>query len=428
MSVRTMMLLVATVVTVAVVAVARASEPAARGDWNGDGVVDIRDVADLAAFVRDHYGEVVGQPPVTPLPTATPVAPPTPTATATVGTVEHVWLSPDELAALPTTGPGWDQVMDEATSAAPRPAPGDQNWQGDTWALAAAYACARLGQPCGAVSAYLADVAAAGWGSARSLAVGRNLPALVVAGEVAAVREPWWLGWLADTYTREWSDGRTLAECQRRRPNNWGTHCGAARVAVAAHLYAATGDAGWLYELEDALNVWRGWTGDRAAYSGFRFGKLCWQADPSNPVPVNPAGATLEVDGVPRDVDGVLPDDQRRGGCPGDWPPEGENYVWEALQGAVVAAEMLDHVREWLLGAYSAAPDPMWSWSDGAICRAVRWQYRVAGYPARGDDTWQVWVVNGGCGTDYLPRDGRDSGRPGKNMGWTLWTHGGGGP
>ena len=38
--------------------------------------------------------------------------------------------------------------------------------------------------------------------------------------------------------------------------------------------------------------------------------------------------------------DGVLPDDQRRSGG-FVWPPTKENYVWEALQGAIAQAVIL---------------------------------------------------------------------------------------
>lgn len=56
------------------------------------------------------------------------------------------------------------------------------------------------------------------------------------------------------------------------------------------------------------------------------------------------------------DLDGVIPDDQRRGGTY-TWPPPRENYVWEALQGAVAQAHML-HRRgypAWGMGKSSRA-------------------------------------------------------------------------
>ena len=69
------------------------------------------------------------------------------------------------------------------------------------------------------------------------------------------------------------------------------------------------------------------------AAAGFEYGDLSWQADPTKPVGINPVGA--KRDG--HSIDGVLPDDQRRSGG-FVWPPTKENYVWEALQGAIAQA------------------------------------------------------------------------------------------
>jgi len=56
-------------------------------------------------------------------------------------------------------------------------------------------------------------------------------------------------------------------------------------------------------------------------------------------------------------IDGVLPDDQRRGGSFG-WPAPRENYVWEALQGALAQAVIL----------HRAGYD-VWNWEDRALLR-----------------------------------------------------------
>jgi len=84
--------------------------------------------------------------------------------------------------------------------------------------------------------------------------------------------------------------------------------------------------------------------------------------------------------------------------------------VWEALQGASVTAEVLD--RQGL---------DAWEWQDRALLRAYSWLHRVVDYPAEGDDIWQSWLVNDAYGTN-LPVE--PDLRPGKNMGFTSWTHG----
>jgi hypothetical protein len=156
-------------------------------------------------------------------------------------------------------------------------------------------------------------------------------------------------------------------------------------------------------EIQRTARVFRGWLGDRTAHAGFKYGELDWQGNPQRPVGINPKGATRNG----QNVDGVLPDDMRRGG-PLRFPPGKTKYVWEALQGAIVQAEIL----------YRAGYDT-WEWEDRAILRAVEFLYRI-GWKAEGDDTWQIWLVNRRYGTS-LPTS--DKARPGKNMGWTDWTH-----
>lgn len=107
-------------------------------------------------------------------------------------------------------------------------------------------------------------------------------------------------------------------------------------------------------------------------------------------------------------MDGVLPDDQRRGGG-FTWPPPREGYVWEALQGAVVQAAILHR-----------AGFPAFEWQDRALLRAAEWLYRQAAFPPSGDDEWQPYVINYFYGTD-LPAP--MPARPGKNVAWTDWTH-----
>jgi hypothetical protein len=203
--------------------------------------------------------------------------------------------------------------------------------------------------------------------------------------------------WLRRTLTED-LEGRTLQSTHEDRPNNWGTHAGASRAAVAVYL----GDQA---ELERTAQVFKGWLGDRSSYAGFAYGKLDWQCNPSEPVGINPAGCMKEG----HSIDGVLPDDQRRDG-PFQWPPPKENYVWEGLQGALAQAVIL-----------SNAGYDVWNWEDQALLRAVRWLHEQANFPAEGDDAWQPHLVNYYYGTDFpavVPA------RPGKNVGWTDWTHG----
>ena len=145
-------------------------------------------------------------------------------------------------------------------------------------------------------------------------------------------------------------------------------------------------------------------SGEGALHALDEWGELAWQADPSRPVAINPRGATRDG----HSLDGVLPDDQRRSGG-FVWPPTKENYVWEALQGALVQAVILHR-----------AGFDVWNWSDQALLRAVTWLHQQCQFPATGDDTWQPHVINRFYASRFpAPVPANE----GKNMGWTDWTH-----
>ena len=65
------------------------------------------------------------------------------------------------------------------------------------------------------------------------------------------------------------------------------------------------------------------------------------------------------------------------------WPPTYTGYAWEALQGAMLQADLLRGA------GYDA-----WNWSDRALLRATRFLYARAGWAADGDDEWQPWLID----------------------------------
>jgi hypothetical protein len=116
-------------------------------------------------------------------------------------------------------------------------------------------------------------------------------------------------------------------------------------------------------------------------------------------------GATKEG----HNIDGVLPEELRRSG-EFHWPPEPTNYAWGGLQGAAAHAEILHR-----------AGYPAWEWGDEAIRRAVVWLYDEVGWDAIDfGDEWTVHLVNARTGTNYALQP---DAQPGKNMGFTQWTH-----
>ena len=341
-----------------------------------------------------------------PAPPTPPTPPPVPTVPVTGA---DLWISAAELAQLSTSGAAWESLTAAAEGSCGTPRLSNQEQDTNVCVMAKALVFARTGQPAhrDAVVAALRTIAESGTYRGRALALGRELAAYVIAADLVglATHDPAlderFRAKLAELRTTRTTDGPTsLVECHEKRPNNWGTMCGSSRAAIAAYL----GDEA---ELERTAQVFRGYLGDRTAYAGFEFDSdLSWQCDPARPVGINPKGCVKS--GL--SLDGVMPDDQRRGGrFTGRAVKEG--YAWEGLQGALTQAHLL-----------SRQGYDVWSWSDRALLRALTWLHDVARFPSEGDDTWQPHLANDVYGTTFpapVPA------ATGKVAGWTDWTHGG---
>jgi fibronectin type 3 domain-containing protein len=336
--------------------------------------------------------------------TATPTTPPPRTGPFQRG----IWLNATEIAALPTTGPAWVALKAAADAALGKADVSDQDSSHDVRTLAAALVYARTQDPAYLLKADAGIAAAIGTeAGGRTLALGRNLMAYVIAADVIDLQrydadlDARLRAWLTAVRS-EVLDGKTLITTDELRPNNWGTLAGASRIAADIYL----GDAA---DVARAAAVFQGWLGDRSVYAGFVYGDTGWQADPAQPVGINHTGSTIQG----YDVDGALPEELRRG-CPFQVPPCATGYPWEALQGAVAQAYMLSRL------GYDA-----WSWSDRALLRAAQFLARLdqqyGGWWANGDDKWVPWVLNRGYGTT-LPT--APVALAGKGMGWTDWMFG----
>jgi hypothetical protein len=310
-----------------------------------------------------------------------------------------VWTSTEELAALPMKGPAWQHLKEVADRPTDPPNLSDQDQINNCEVVAKALVFARTGDQ--KYRKMVIDNCMQAIGTeqgGRTLALGRNLAAYVIAADLVrleAEQDLRFRSWLRTTLTKKLS-GRTLRSTHEDRPNNWGTHAGASRAAVAVYL----GDRD---ELARTAAVFKGYLGDRSSYASFKYGDLSWQATRGAPVGINPLGATRDG----HSIDGVMPDDLRRG-AGYQWPPKGTGYPWEALQGAVVQAEILHRA------GYDA-----WEWEDRALLRAVQWLYQI-GWVAEGDDQWTPWLINYRYGTNF---SANSPARFGKTMGWTDWTH-----
>ena len=327
-----------------------------------------------------------------------------------------IWITQGELDRLPMSGDAWDNVFAAAQNSTGNPDLADQNDKTDVYTMAKALVYARSRD-----LRYAAEVRSALQRLVESNPVSRSLDwdalgALRALGSYAiaadlidlqsydrAFDQEVFRPWLSAARFADTEGGRgSIVYLQERRPNNFGTHGSASRVAM--DLYLNDKD-----DLERAAQVFKGWLGDRSSYAGFKYGDLSWQADEARPVGINPRGSTRDG----HNIDGVLPDDARRCGS-FVWSPCKTGYQWEGLQGAVAAAEMLHR-----------AGYPAFEWEDRAILRAVEWLYNTTfddgkNHPAEGDDEWQVWIINKRYGTNFPEAS---SVRPGKMVGWTDWTH-----
>ncbi len=345
-------------------------------------------------------------PTATPAPTTTPAPSATPSpASGPVAPGNGILISASDIARLPTSGAAWTALKARADSALAAPNISNQDDDTDQVVLARALVYVRTGATSYRSSVVAALHSALGTeAGGRTLALGRNLPAYVISADLISLRtadptfdtsafRPWLRSLLSEPL-----DGKTLVSTHEERPNNWGTHAGAARASIAAYL----GDAA---EMARTAQVFRGWLGDRSAYAGFTFGDLSWQCDPAHPVGVNVTGCTKT--GI--EIGGSLPEEMRRGGT-FQWPPVYTGYAWEALQGAVLQADLL-----------RAAGYDAWNWSDRGLLRAVRFLYGRVGWAADGDDTWQPWLIDRRYGTSYRTAP---PARTGKNFGYTDWLTG----
>lgn len=369
-------------------------------------------------------------PPTTPTPAATPVGTIQPTSTPAntpqasnrpapptsppSSPVLGIWTSPNELATKPMSGDAWTSVLAAANALPANAVPNLDNQDENTnvQVLAAAIVYARTGQ-----TQYKDKVDAAlksieGFTpKGRSLAWARETGAYAMAADLVGYRTANFekkMRDMAETYICS-ERGTNMLTMFKERPNNWGTQAFGSLTAIYSYL----GDKQKLQEVRSYFlqNV----SGPKPAQTSYD-DDLSWHCNEKTPTLINPAGCVKTCGGQLVNVDGIAPDDMRRGDvCSSD--PVFTGYAWGTLEGIVMGARILER-----------AGMPIWNESNSAICRAASALQDGRFGPewkADGDDRWQLVLLDRACNKNWSKGTGPD-GKPygsaiwraGKNTGW----------
>lgn len=339
-------------------------------------------------------------------PTAQPTVVPTNSPLPPVGQVMGVWSSPSELRTKPMTGDAWNSVKATADSLSTSANPDLDNQDDSTnvQVMAAAIVYARTGD-----TAYRTKVVNALQKveqfnpKGRTLAWARETGAYAISADLVGYRTPAFekkMLDMAETYKGSQLN-KTLLEMYKQRPNNWGSQAFGSLTAIYSYL----GNTARLQEVRS--HYVRAVNGPMPKEASF--GSLSWQCSSSDTRWINKKGCSITCNGTTVNVDGIIPDDMRRGGsCQSS--PLFTGYPWEGLQGFVMAARILDR-----------AGMSIWQEGDRAICRAASALQDGrfgSGWRATGDDEWQIPFLDNACGTNWSAGYGSSKWSAGKNVGW----------
>ncbi|UCD38081.1 MAG: hypothetical protein JSW54_00935 [Fidelibacterota bacterium] len=325
-----------------------------------------------------------------------------------------IWTSAEELASKPMAGLPWELVKAAADDVLPSDATvSNQDSNNNVEILAAAIVYARTGKQ--AYKSKVVDacqrLVANGKPSDRTLAWARETGAYALAADLVGYRTAeleTWLRDMAEVFVA--SDGRTMLQMFRMRPNNWGTQGFGSLCAIYAFLQDTT-------RLKDIRDYWVkaviGPKPEDQIYGG-PDNDLSWHVDATELRLINPKGAVKK--GL--NIDGIIPDDMRRNGSFDNPPlPPTTSYHWEVLQGIIMGARILERMGM-----------PIWEVADRAIYRAGyvlqhEWESEFGGWKAEGDDLWMLPFFDDAYGTHWSEGQPDRMWRHGKNTGWpyVVW-------
>ena len=329
----------------------------------------------------------------------------------TAGSAQQgLWTSATELSTLPTSGPAWEAVLNAADNANPNKAKvDDKDSDNNVEILAAAIVYARTGE-----DSYKEKVLDAievlvekGKPNGRTLEWAREAGAYALAADLVGHRSAGFDRW-CKKIAREWNadDDKTMLEMYLQRPNNWGSM----GFGSLAALFAYLGDEEGLTAVRDH------WVqlveGPKPESTEYDEDDMSWHADEDDPRIINPLGS--EKDGM--NIDGVIPDDLRRGGSFRE-PPRQSGYPWEHMQGIMMAARIFDRMGMsiWTVGDHAIF--------RAAYCLQVRFENAYGNWAAEVDDEWMIPFLDAAYGSHWINDYDQESSliwHHGKNAGWAY--------
>jgi hypothetical protein len=318
------------------------------------------------------------------------------------GAVGGVLASASELVSRPTSGPAWNALLATANQRSGSVDLADQDSTHAALTLASALVYARTGDSAqrSHVLSVLQQLPGSSLSGARVLSVSRQLAGYVLAADLIGYHEAGFRSWVGGMRTQDIGNhGRwtTITYTSEDSANNWGAWAMSTRIAISAYL----GDTA---DLQRTAAVFRGFTGERSAYAGFRPtndfdpGWACSEAW----VPINPAGCG--------DKSGAIVEDISRSA--GSYPAvddTGLTYSWEVLGGATLSARLLER----------AGYGDVWQWGDRALLRAALFLRDNGGFaPRYSVNQYIPHEINAAYGTNIGPVGGAGYGR---QFGFTDW-------
>lgn len=323
---------------------------------------------------------------------------------------KNIWLSQAEILRLPTSGAAYDAVVSAANSSWGTARLDDNNSQHDVKTLAGALVAVRNDDAAMRDKTRAAIMDATQSPTYRALEASRGVQAYVIAADIVGLNatdtetfRAWLNALIHEELEGGHSGGQSIVEVAELSPSNWGCHARASATAAALYL----GDTALFDRMVTAQRAWIGQTG----YVGqFKYTSTDWHPDNHPPRGIAHPGAVENHNGAQYDTAGVMAEDQRRAGEP-TFPPPGENYAYEAMQGCMATQIMQDRA----LGGWTQ------EWSKAPFERAIWFLWVKASYPYEGDDQFIGPMFD--FYANPFPEQSTSSNWTGKGLGWTHWTH-----